>query len=402
MKSWKQKFVFLGIGQAVSLLTSSILQFAIIWHLTQRTESAAVITLSTLCGYLPRAVLGMFTGSFIDRYDRKKIIILSDALIALAALTLALVAQQREVPIWMFFLILCIRSAAAAFHSPALNAMIPTIVPKEQLTRCAGFLQSFESVSMILSPALAAVLYSAWTLSAVVLLDVAGAAAAITMLLLVRIPRQGAQKNSTRVRIWQDTKDGFTVLRRERGMVAILVISTLYAFIYFPIGSMYPLITMTYFGGSVADSSVVEIIFSSGTLIGALVLGWVGNKIHKVGAIAASIGIYGIGAALIGLLPPTGMGIFRVLSGILGLTIPFFYGLRTSIFQSRIPNEYLGRVLSLAYSVSLFAAPLGLMMGGGFSEAAGVQNCFFICGLLAISLALVMLLTPSIRTSCDT
>jgi len=83
------------------------------------------------------------------------------------------------------------------------------------------------------------------------------------------------------------------------------------------------------------------------------------------------------------------------------LTIPFFYGLRTAIFQSRIPNEYLGRVLSLSYSVSLFATPLGLLLGGGFSEIAGVQNCFFICRVLAICLALAMLVTPSIRDSND-
>lgn len=401
MKNWQRKFVFLGIGQAVSILTSSILQMAIVWYLTERTGSPAVITLSTLSGYLPRAVLGMFTGAFIDRYDRKKIIILSDLGIALAALSLAAVALWTEIPIWLIFLILCIRSVGTAFHTPSLNAIIPSIVPKDQLARCAGFLQGFESVSQILSPALAAVLFNIWDLSSIVLLDVVGAAIAIIIVLFTRIPKNAREGKAEKVHIWQDTKDGIAVLRREKGMMAIMVISTLYAFIYFPIGSMYPLITMTYFGGSVADSSMVEIIFSCGTLIGALLLGFVGNKIHKVAAIAASIGIYGLGAMLTGLQSPDGLRIFMVLSAFMGLTIPFFYGLRTAIFQSRIPNEYLGRVLSLSYSVSLFATPLGLLLGGGFSEVAGVQKCFFICGLLAICLSLVMLIIPSIRNSCS-
>lgn len=393
--------MFLGIGQAVSILTSSILQIAIVWYLTRRTGSAAVITLSTLSGFLPRAVLGMFTGAFIDRYDRKKIIMLSDSVIAAAALLLAVVASRTEIPIWFIFVILCIRSVGAAFHTPSLNAIIPTIVPKDQLARCAGFLQGFESVSMILSPALAAFLFSVWNLSAIVMLDVAGAAIAITIVTLLRIPKNTREDSAEKVHVWQDTKDGIAILRGEKGMLAILIISSLYAFIYFPIGSMYPLITMTYFGGSVADSSVVEIVFSSGTLIGALLLGWVGNRIHKVKAIAASIGIYGMGAMFSGLLAPDRLQTFILLSAVMGLTIPFFYGLRTAIFQSRIPNEYLGRVLSLAYSVSLFATPLGLLLGGGFSEIAGVQNCFFICGALAICLALAMLVTPSIRNSND-
>lgn len=393
--------MFLGIGQAVSILTSSILQIAIVWYLTRRTGSAAVITLSTLSGFLPRAVLGMFTGAFIDRYDRKKIIMLSDSVIAAAALLLAVVASRTEIPIWFIFVILCIRSVGAAFHTPSLNAIIPTIVPKDQLARCAGFLQGFESVSMILSPALAAFLFSVWNLSAIVMLDVAGAAIAIIIVTLLRIPKNTREDSAEKVHVWQDTKDGIAILRGEKGMLAILIISSLYAFIYFPIGSMYPLITMTYFGGSVADSSVVEIVFSSGTLIGALLLGWVGNRIHKVKAIAASIGIYGMGAMFSGLLAPDRLQTFILLSAVMGLTIPFFYGLRTAIFQSRIPNEYLGRVLSLAYSVSLFATPLGLLLGGGFSEIAGVQNCFFICGVLAICLALAMLVTPSIRNSND-
>ncbi|HWP51624.1 MAG TPA: MFS transporter [Clostridia bacterium] len=401
MENWKRQFVLLSIGQAASLLTSSILQIAIVWYLTQRTGSPAIVTFSTLSAYLPRAVLGLFTGAFIDRFDRKKVLILSDLGITLAALLLAAVASWGAIPIWLIFLMLCIRSAGAAFHSPTFNAIIPAIVPKDQLPRCAGVSQGFESISLILSPALAGLLYNLWDFSAIILLDVVGALFAIAIVLPMVIPKNQTLKKGEKLHLWQDTKDGITILRRKRGMTAIMVISSLYAFIYFPIGSMYPLITMTYFGGSIADSSMVEIVFSGGTLLGALFLGMAGNKIHKIGAIAASIGLYGVGATLIGLLPPYGLGAFIVLSGVMGVTIPFFYGLRTAIFQSRIPAEYLGRVLSLAYSVSLFASPLGLLLGGGFSEVAGVNSCFFICGILAVGLALAMLMTPSVRNSHD-
>ena len=401
MENWKHKFIFIGIGQAVSLLTSSTLQMAIVWYLTLHTGSPIIITLSTLSGFMPQALLGMFTGAFIDRYDRKKVLILSDLSIALAALSLALVGLRGPIPIWLIFFILCLRSVGAAFHEPTLNAIIPTIVPKDQLARCAGFLQSFESVSMILSPALAAVLFSIWDLSAIILLDVIGAAVAITIMLFIRIPKNSSDEAPRKLHIKHDTLDGIAVLKSSRGMTAIIAISFLYAFIYFPIGSMYPLITMTYFGGSVADSGFVEIVFSSGTLLGTLVLGWIGNKLHKVGAIAASIGLYGICVAFTGLLPPGGMRTFIVLSALMGFTIPFFYGLQTALFQSKIPNEYLGRVLSLSYSVSMFAGPLGLLLGGGFSEIAGVQNCFFVCGILAICLALATVSFPSIRNSCD-
>ncbi len=399
MKSWKTKFALLGVGQAVSMLTSSILQISIIWYLTQKTLSPTIVTLSTLAGYLPRAVLGLFTGVFIDRFDRKKILVFADLLIALCALALAAVAFWGDIPIWLIFAVLCMRSVGAAFHTPAFQAVVPTMVPKESLTRCAGITQGLESVSLILSPALAALLYNVWDLSAIILLDVAGAAVAITIVTILPIARYAVGRESTTVHLWQDTKEGFAVLRDVPGLMAVMVISTLYAFIYFPIGSMYPLITMAYFGGGVAESSVVEIAFSSGTLLGAFLLGVVGNKIRKLGGITASIGVYGLGLTVAGLLPPSGLRPFIVLSALLGLTLPFFYGLRTAILQSNVPGEYLGRVLSLTYSVSLFASPLGLLFGGTVSELIGVNLCFFLCGLLSLCLAAAMLLTPSVRRS---
>lgn len=398
MKNWQKKFVFLAIGQAVSMLTSSILQISIVWYLTQQTGSPIIVTMSTLAGFLPRALLGLFSGSLIDRFDRKKILILSDLAIALAALVLSLVAFWTEIPIWLIFVVLCIRSMGAAFHSPSLNAIIPSIVPKDQLARCSGITQSFESVSLILSPALAAILYRFWQLGSIILLDVMGALIAVSIVAALHIPAHHGQDHTQEFHIWQDTKEGLAVLRQQRGLVAIFVISTVYAFIYFPIGSMYPLITMTYFGGSVADSSIVEIAFSCGTLLGALFLSILGSKAQKVGFITASIGIYGIGVLLTGLLPPSGLKPFIFFSAVMGITIPFFHGLRTAIIQSKVPSQYLGRVLSLVYSTSMMAGPVGLIFGGSFSELLGVNNCFLLCGILALSLAAALLILPSVRS----
>lgn len=399
MKSWKTKFALLGVGQAVSMLTSSILQMSIIWYITQRTLSPTIVTLATLAGYLPRAALGLFTGAFIDRFDRKKILVFADLVIAMGALVLSAAAFFGEIPIGLIFTILCLRSVGAAFHTPSFNAVVPTIVPKDSLARCAGITQGFESISLILSPALAAVLFKLWDLSAIILLDVAGAAVAITIVTILPIARYASPGERKTLHIWQDTKEGIAVLRRVPGLTAVMVISTLYAFIYFPIGSMYPLITMAYFGGGVAESSMVEIAFSAGMLLGSFLLGILGNTIRKLGGITASIGIYGLGLVITGLLPPSGLKPFLVLSILMGLTLPFFYGLRTAILQSNVDGAYLGRVLSLVYSVSLFSSPLGLLFGGALSELMGVNVCFLLCGILSMGLAAAMVLTPSVRHS---
>jgi DHA3 family macrolide efflux protein-like MFS transporter len=332
MQSWKRTFICIWSGQAISILTSSVLQMAIVWYITQQTGSAALLSLGTLIGFLPQAVLGMFVGVYIDRYNRKAIMIMADLGIAAAGMLLVITGIFMEIPIWLIFVVLFLRSIGAAFHTPALQALTPSIVPKEQLIQCAGFAQSFKSLSMVISPALAAVLYSIWDLNVIVLLDVIGALIAVGIISVIKIPNIEKEKPEGRPQVFKEAIEGFEALRRKPGLLALLIISCLYAFIYFPIGSLYPLITMTWFGGGVAESGTVEIVFSVGMLTGSFLLGIIGGKINQVLAILLSIGTYGTCILVTGLLPSTGLPVFVVLSFLMGMANPFFHGVKTAIY----------------------------------------------------------------------
>ena len=401
-QNWKKQFAILWCGQATSLFTSSVLQMAIIWYLTEKTGSAAVLSFATLVGFLPQAILGTFIGALIDRYDRKTIMLLADGSVALLGVLLALSGMWGEIPIWLIMVVLCLRSVGTAFHYPSLQALTPSIVPKKELTRYAGFAQSFESVSMILSPALAAVLFSLWPLEAIILIDVAGAAFAAFMLCFIRLPKVSRVKPEKRQRLLQETIEGLRIMRQVSGLRELLIVGAVYALIYFPIGTLYPLITMTYFSGSVAQSGLVEVLFASGSLLGSLILGLMATKINKIFAISASIGIYGAGLLITGLLPPGGFRIFAMLSLIMGLSVPFYTGIQTAIFQLKIREEYLGRIFSLSSSVSMVAMPLGLVLSGTFAEMMGIEKWFLFSGVFTVALAVVTLLLPSLKDCCET
>jgi len=374
---------------------------AIIWYLTDRTGSAAILSLATMVGFLPQAVLGPFIGVLIDRYNRKVIMILSDCFIASATLVLVVVGMYGELPIWIIMLVLFARSIGTTFHEPSLQAITPLIVPEEELTRCAGYSQTFESLSLLLSPAVAAILYGAWKTNLILLLDVAGAIIAVVTILFLNIPSLTKVEEVHQPNILREAKEGLTVLRKEHGMISLMLVASLYAMIYFPIGTLYPLISMSYFGGTFADSSIVEIAFALGTLLGSLVLGRWENRIDKIGAIRTSIGVMGIGLVITGLLPPEGLKVFIGLAAIMGVTIPFYYGVLTSIYQTKMRPEFLGRVLSLSTSLQLIAMPLGLILSGSFAEVIGVEKWFLISGLLTIALALACVISPSIRNCCN-
>ena len=395
--NWKRKFYAIWAGQAVSLITSAILQMAIIFYLTEKTGSAMVLSMASLVGFLPYAVFGPAIGVLVDRHDRKKIVIAADLIIAAAGAVLAIVAFYMELPVWMVMIVLFIRSIGTAFLTPALNSVTPLLVPEEQLTKCAGYSQSLQSISYILSPAVAALLYSVWELNAIITIDVLGAVIASLTVALVNIPKLKVEEKSLKQNFIGEMKEGFLVLKDNKGLFALLLIGTLYMFVYMPINALYPLITMEYFNGTPMHISITEIVYASGMMAGGLILGLFGNYKKRILLITASIFIKGISLTISGLLPPSGFLIFVVCCAIMGLSVPFYSGVQTALFQEKIKPEYLGRVFSLTGSIMSLAMPIGLILSGFFADRIGVNHWFLLSGILIICIAIVCPMITEIR-----
>lgn len=394
---WKSQFFTIWTGQAVSLITSAILQMAIILYLTETTGSALILSLASLVGFLPYAVLGPFIGVLVDRYNRKHIMILSDLVIALAAAILALAALSGELPVWLVMVILFVRSVGTAFHTPSLSAVTPLLVPQDMLAKCAGYSQAIQSVSLLLSPALAAFLYMAWNLTAVIALDVAGAVIASLTVAWVKIPGLTKPQQTEPLHFFKEMKEGFLALRSNKGLFALLWIGFLFTFIYMPINALFPLMSMEHFEGTAFHVSVVEIAFALGMLAGGLALGALGALKNRYLMIAASIALIGLGLAVSGLLPPSGFLLFAASCLVMGFAAPFYAGVQTALVQEKIQPQYLGRVFSLLGSVQGLAMPLGLILSGMFADGIGVSRWFLVSGMLLLSVAMLAFLLPAMK-----
>jgi DHA3 family macrolide efflux protein-like MFS transporter len=394
---WKSQFFTIWTGQAVSLITSAILQMAIILYLTETTGSALILSLASLVGFLPYAVLGPFIGVLVDRYNRKHIMILSDLVIALAAAILALAALSGELPVWLVMVILFVRSVGTAFHTPSLSAVTPLLVPQDMLAKCAGYSQAIQSVSLLLSPALAAFLYMAWNLTAVIALDVAGAVIASLTVAWVKIPGLTKPQQTEPLHFFKEMKEGFLALRSNKGLFALLWIGFLFTFIYMPINALFPLMSMKHFEGTAFHVSVVEIAFALGMLAGGLALGALGALKNRYLMIAASIALIGLGLAVSGLLPPSGFLLFAASCLVMGFAAPFYAGVQTALVQEKIQPQYLGRVFSLLGSVQGLAMPLGLILSGMFADGIGVSRWFLVSGMLLLSVAMLAFLLPAMK-----
>lgn len=395
-KFWKKKYFTMLAGQSVSLITSGILQMSIIFYLTAKTNSAMVLSIATLMGFLPQAVIGPFAGTFVDRHSRKGVMIGADLMIAATGGFLAVVSVFMELPIWLIMLVLFVRSIGNAFHSPASSAVTPLMVPQDQLTKCAGYNQTMQAAVSLISPAAAAFLYSVWSLSTIILLDIIGAVLACGVVAVLSIPNPPICPGESQNSFFRDMKEGYFELKKNKGLFALLWIGTAYMFFFMPISALYPLMSMGYFRGTPTHASIAEIAFAGGMLAGGILLSVWGGFKNRIFSIGLSVLVMGVSIAISGLLPTNAFFIFVICCTVMGLTSPF-YGVQNALFQEQLPPEYLGRVFSLLGSVMSFAMPLGLLCSGICAERIGVEKWFLLCGIGIIAVAVLVFVLPVLR-----
>ena len=395
---WKQKFAVLWVGQALSILTSMLSQYALIWYLTDLTGSSTVLSLATMAALLPQGILSLFTGAFADRFDRRTIMIAADGAIGAISLVLALMAWRAPLTPGPILLVAALRSVGGAFHVPCLQAVTPLIAPPEALTRCAGWSQGIQTVSMLLSPALAAALYAAIPLHWIILLDTLGAVFAICGLLLARLPALKVGDAGQKLRLWQDTREGFAVLRSHRWLWQLCLICALFSVAFMPVSALFPLMSMQYFGREAAAAALVETAFSVGMLAGSVLLGlWGGGK-DKILTMTAAVLAMGGALAVTGVLPPSGFWWFAGLSLLMGVTCPFFNSVFMALIQEKVEAQYLGRVLGLSGAMMTLASPIGLGATALLAEHTGLTLWFLLAGVVTLLCGGLMLLFPAVRT----
>lgn len=395
-RSWKRTFFTIQSGQAISLITSSALQMALIFYLTEKTNSSMTLALATLVGFLPQGVLGLFIGGWIDRHSRKRIMIGADLFIAAVSALLAVISAFLDPPVWVVLAILFLRSIGSAFHTPSINAVTPLIVPTDKLAKCTGYIQSLQSVSSIVSPALGALLYAQCTLTEIIALDVVGAVIASIAVMLVKIPNIDVANIPQSEGGLAGAKEAYRILAQQKGLLTLLWMGALYMFAYMPINALFPLISMNHFGGTTWHVAMSESVFAAGMLLGGIVLGVWGGFQRKTTTVLLSIAVMGIALLIAGILPASGFIAFVVCCAIMGFSAPF-YGVQTAIYQEMVSPEYLGRVFSLSLSTMSLAMPLGLIAAGCFADMTGVETWFAISGIFIAGIAVVGAVLPSIK-----
>ena len=388
---WRSRISWFLSGQTVSLFGSSLVQYAILWYITLTTKSGVVMTLYTLCGFLPQIVISLFAGVWADRFSRKLLIMLSDSAIALSTLVLIVVLLSGYQELWLLLLVSAIRSAGAGIQTPAVNALIPQLAPADKLMRVSGINGTLQSLTLLLSPAVAGAILTAanMNLTAVLLVDVVTAAAGVGIMAVLRVPR--LRRETEPESPLRELVGGLRYMVTHRFLRSLLIVYALLMFLITPASVLTPLLVANIFGDEVWRQTMNEMAFSGGAVAGGLLIAvWGGfrNRIHTI--VLAGV-VFGGLTVVLGLA--TNFIWYLAVMAIVGISMPFFNSPSIVLLQEKVQPEMQGRVFSFVQIVASAAMPLGMLLFGPLADLpGGVRILLITTGAGIVLLTLSMLL----------
>lgn len=403
LKKWQVRFFTIWFGQAFSMLGSQLVGFAFIWYLTEKTGSATILSIASLMSMLPNVIIGPLAGTFVDRWNRKWVMIIFDTITALVTFGLALLFFFDTAEIWHIYVIMFIRSSCGQFQWAAMKASTSLMVPKKHLSRVAGANETLNGLMNIIAPALGAFLIQIMPTQGILMVDVSTAAIAVIPLLFFTIPqpiRNGsgaAGENAARTSFWQDLKEGWQYVINWPSLMGIIFLAMLVNFLINPAFTLLPLVVTEHFNKGAVELGLLNSVWGVGVIIGGLVLSsWGGFKNRLITSLVG-LAISGFAITAIGLAGPDMYWLAMIGMGIFAFLNPMINGPIFAVMQSRVEPELQGRVFSLLTAGAGLASPLGMAIAGPVADATSNQFWFILGGILTIATGLGSLFIPAIR-----
>lgn len=366
------------ISQNLSLFGSSVVGYAIIWYITLKTSSGVYLMFATLAQMVPYLLISLSGGVWADRYNRKMLIMLSDSFIALATLALALLYGLGYGTISALIAVNVVRSLGNGVQTPAVNAIIPQLVPAEHLVRIQGINQSISSALLLVSPAVGGLMLATFDLYWTFYLDVISAAFAVLVFSFIKVPER--KEVTTTTSMIQDIKVGMRYTFANPLLRNLLICYAIAFFLMTPAAILSPLMIARSFGEEVWRLTANELFWTGGSLLGGLIVSLKGEFSNKVRAIAGSLVAFGISFALLGVAPTFVLYLIFITLG--GLFVPVINSAEIVLIQEITDEDKMGRVFSIVQLLGGGTIPLGILLFGPLSDHVSVETLLVISGVL--------------------
>ena len=394
--TWKRQAMLFLISQCITLFGSTLVQMAIVWYVTIQTSSGVWVAAFTVCSYLPQFLVSFVAGVWADRHSRKKLIIGADSLIALVTFLMVLAIPHitdKTIILYSLLAMSVIRSFGAGIQTPAVNAVIPQLVPEDHIMRFNGINATMQSVIQFAAPAAAGALLTINTLSSTLLIDIATAIVGIGLLSAVMIPKQAIQ--STETSVLKDMKIGIKYTLSDKLIGKVLTVYGFFIFLCVPAGFLSQLFVSRVYGETYWYLTAVELAGFIGMLAGGLLMSIWGGFKSRVTTIC--VGLIAFGSLAIGMGLSKQFALYLTLMIIYGVAITMVQTATTTLIQEKAETSMQGRVFGLLGAMYSGFLPVGMAIFGPMADGIPLQWIMVGSGIALIVLSIFVCTNKEMR-----
>jgi MFS family permease len=412
-------FYTLIITQVISLIGSRMTGLALSIYIFGQTGDVTPLALVALFQFLPQVIGAGVAGVLADRYDRRLVMVLSDAGQAVGTLFLLISFASATFQLWHLYVVTFVQSLFGMLQSPAFVASVTLMIPDSQRNRANAIMQLTNPAAGVIAPALAGVLYALVGLTGVITIDLITFLIAVGVVLLVKIPRptESAEGRALKGSVLREALGGFGYLWKMRPIFWVTLHISLVNFLLS--GAMI-LMTPYLLGrtGSEATLGALLGVLNAGALVGGIVMGVWGGTQERIHTILLGIAATGFFMALVGISRvPLALGIVMFL---LMIPIPMINASAMGIIQAKVPPDLQGRVFAVLGQLATVLIPLSYLIVGplsdtviepavgqpgwetvaplvGDSAGAGYGLIMLVAGIVLVITTLLVYMIPSIR-----
>jgi len=365
------------------MLGSLIVGFVITWWMA---GNVIYLSISVFLMFLPQIIVTPFSGVISDRWNKKAIIAISDSMQAMLTFVLFVFFLLDIQNIAFILTINTLRAASFAFQLPAVQSLIPVLVPRENLSRINGI--NFLSSGLIFSvgPMIAATLMAFIPATEqIFLLDIVTFLIAMIPLLIIKIPDiPQTTEEATKKSMFKDFKTGLITIKMIPGLFAMIAFAMIWNFIHRPWAVLMPNFIYDTHGGTAIDLALIMTASQVGNIVGSLITSMKKTWKHKI-----KINI--VGAALFfvcqipAILAPPGNFIIMIISLFPAWVLfPITVSTYLTILQTVVSKDKIGRIMSIDHMISMAIAPIGALIAGPLALFMGIRTLFLIAAILGI------------------
>jgi MFS family permease len=357
-------FATVWVGQVLSQVGSTMTGFALSIFVYLDSGSVTRLAVVLLAANLPAILLAPVAGVWVDRLDRRIVMMVSDSAAGLGALALLSLAWRSELTFWPVVLIAALGSAAGSFQEPAYRASIVTLVPTERLGRANGMIEMGPALGTLIAPAIAGALIVTVGVEAVLAVDVVTFIAAVGTLAVVRFPRVAPVLGGTRRSMRQEVLEGLHYLRDRSGLLGLLGMSAgLNFFLVFANVLWLPL-----FLGFTDEATIGLVMTGVGLAMvaGSLAMSAWGGPERLVRGMVGLVVVAGLALSVSGLRPSLWLAAGSVM--VFMFFIPLVNGISQTLWQRKVEPAIQGRVFSTRRMIATIASPIAYVVAGPLAD----------------------------------